>query len=91
MSRDPDTNLLEKSPRISSGLKAALRFPIRDFEEELWLTAQGRPAISRHIVCAAVFYIQYSSHRFRLIKNLSLSPRRASLFLSVVRDVCHVD
>lgn len=67
----PDTNLLQKSLRISSGYKMPLRFPIRDFEEELSLTARGRPAIRCHIVCAAIFYIQYSSHWFLLIKNLS--------------------
>lgn len=67
----PDTNLLQKSLRISSMCKVPLCFPIRDFEEELSLTAQGRAAIRCHIVCAAIFYIQYSSHWFLLIKNLS--------------------
>lgn len=67
----PDTNLLQKSLHISSGYKVPLCFPTRDFEEELSLTAHGRAAIRCHIVCAAIFYIQYSSRWFLLIKNLS--------------------
>lgn len=62
----PDTSLLQKSLYISP-----LSFPTRDFEEELSLTAHGRAVIRCHIVCAAIFYIQYSSHWFLLIKNLS--------------------